>query len=136
MNSKYIWKKKSIYTNLTVCFFVTFLWYFKVFTGHLHFFQLLAHVLHPIIYILNYWFLRIISCFLFNFWPHAEAYGTSVPQPGIEPTTATVKGGVLTTGPPGKFQYTSMLQKVFTVLPYYIVYGRFIEDKDYFCEHE
>ena len=31
------------------------------------------------------------------------ACGILVPQPGIEPTSPTLQGGFLTTGPPGKF---------------------------------
>lgn len=41
------------------------LWhYFSILIGHLHFFQMLFHVLHPIFYFLNYWFWRIVSIFL------------------------------------------------------------------------
>lgn len=61
---------KKMYLQIWQCFFVTFLRYFKIFTGHLQFFQLLAHILHPIIYILNYWFLRIISRFFFLIFGH------------------------------------------------------------------
>ena len=31
-----------------------------------------------------------------------EAWGTSDPQPGIQPTPHALEGEVLTTGPPGK----------------------------------
>ena len=33
------------------------------------------------------------------------ACGILVPQPGIEPMSPALEGGVLTTGPPGKSQY-------------------------------
>ena len=37
---------------------------------------------------------RVLSC--------PVAYGILVPQPGIEPESPELEGGVLTTGPPGK----------------------------------
>ena len=43
--------------------------------------------------------------FVFLFRPRPTAFGISVPQPGIKPGTPAVEHTVLTTGPPGKFQY-------------------------------
>ena len=37
--------------------------------------------------------------YLFNFWPHPEACGISVPCPGIKLAFLALKGRVLTTGP-------------------------------------
>ena len=46
--------------------------------------------------------LQYRSCFMFWFSGH-EAHGILAPQLGIKPTLAALNGGVLTTGPPGRF---------------------------------
>ena len=42
------------------------------------------------------------KCIFFFFWPYRTACGILVPQPGIEPVSPALEGGVSTTGPPGR----------------------------------
>ena len=40
------------------------------------------------------------------FWVFShKVYGILAPQPGIEPASPALEGEVLTTGPPGRFQF-------------------------------
>lgn len=57
----------------------------------------------PLLKIQQYFLNSILShvVVLIYFWPHLEAYGISLPLPGVELQATAVKTNILTTRPPG-----------------------------------
>ena len=93
---------KPICTNIKIVFYYGLLWsYFSSQwqgTIFLRFFWC-GPFLMSLLNLLQYH-----SCFMFWFSGH-EAHGILAPRLGIKPTLAALNGGVLTTGPPGRFHW-------------------------------
>ena len=76
------------------------------------FFFLCGPFLKSLLNLLQYCF-----CFPFRF-PGQEAHGILVPRQGIEPAPPALKGGVSTTGPPGRVAVTHGLPQTVSTFRY------------------